>query len=152
MDGEKRIALLESYKDKEGMYPCMNERCLFREPAGIQDSNIEVHHIIEQEQFKLDPDLPAKLGYEMDDPINLIPLCTICHRRYHNGVIVLRINGKDYQATVPEKVNWKALMKERKQIRKENRQHWGLRLTGEQVVILLYWLYVLSFQNKASVT
>jgi len=140
------MAVLESYKDEENFYPCMNERCMFREPAGIKDSNIEVHHITHQVDFKDDPDLPDKLGYGMDDARNLIPVCTICHRRYHNGVIVLRLEGEDYKAEVPEKVNWKALMRERKQIRKENKPHWGKRLTGNEVVILLYWLYVLSVQ------
>ena len=141
MEAEKRIEILE-----RDSYSCRNRGCKYYETPGTKDSNLEVHHLVEKEKYKGNPDLKDELGYGMDNPTNLITLCTTCHRRYHCGVKILYIGNKKYEVTVTERFNWKHFKHEMKQIRRECRHDWGIKLMGEEIVILLYWLYVLSIK------
>lgn len=139
MEVDKRFKVLV----RDG-YSCRNKGCKYTEEPGLKKSNLEIHHLVEKEKFKEDPELHKKLGYQMDDFINLVVLCTTCHRRYHCGVKILEINGKEYEIDKPEKFNWKAFRKEMRQMRKEYRHHWGRRVTAKEIIILLHWLYTMS--------
>ena len=141
METDKRFKIL-----KRDTYSCQNKGCKYFEVPGIKNSSLEVHHLIEKYKFKDNHELHKELGFGQDTGNNLATLCSTCHRRYHCGVKILTINGKDYEAEIPAKFSWKVFKKEMKQIRREYRHDWGIKLKGEDIVILLYWLYVLSLR------
>lgn len=136
MEPELRFKILN--RDR---YRCKNQTCKYWEEKGIKNSSLEVHHIVEQERFRANPDLHRELGLNIDDPKNLVIVCSTCHRRYHNGFGKLLIDGKEYEVEVPTKVNWKRFKKDMRQMRKEYRHLWGKKLSSQEIILLLYFLF-----------
>jgi DNA mismatch repair protein MutS len=50
-------------------------------------SNLQTHHIIEQQKFSKNKTTNTKLGVKKDDASNLIVLCEDCHHKIHNNQI-----------------------------------------------------------------
>ena len=143
MDSKTRIKVL--LRDS---YSCQNKNCRYSEKKGDKESNLEVHHIIEREKFKQDLKLANRLGFDSDSDENTITLCTTCHRRYHGGYAALCIRGKEYEVETPRRTDYKRFLKEMKQIRREHRDLWGRKLTYKEIYDLMYWLFVMSFEEQ----
>ena len=135
---------------KRDVHKCKNQYCEsgYNEIEDIHNRKrfVEVHHVIPRRDFKENPTLIKRLGYECHDLINLITLCKPCHKGYERGKLTLNINSVEYKIEKPHKVDMKALIKEGKRLRKaltNLEKGWGNLNEDERLTIiclLMKWL------------
>lgn len=71
---------------------------------------------------------------------NCITICDACHRGFNRFKKDLVLNGMTYRLHKIEEVNIKLLVQIGKKIRKENKEFHGIRLTWEQLLILINFI------------
>ena len=113
-------------------FTCQNIECLKK------DEGLTVHHIKWQ-----------KNGGE-DKVRNCVTLCLTCHQGYHKAKkqitfsndesLPSHIRGHSYTLKKPNQIDWKKVRQEMKLLRKNLKQDCGLRISWEQIAILLGFL------------
>ncbi len=71
---------------------------------------------------------------------NCITICDTCHRGFNRFKKDLVLNGMTYRLHKIEEVNIKLLVQIGKKIRKENKEFHGIKLTWEQLFILITFI------------
>lgn len=102
-------------------WKCKNEYC----ETGVNSLELEerrpkvsVHHVIPRIDFKENPTLPKRLGYECHDLENLATLCRTCHRGYEKALLAICIKGQEYKLDRPTSFDFKKIIKEGKELRR----------------------------------
>jgi hypothetical protein len=101
------------------------------------ETNLTLHHIRYQRNGGKDSER------------NCVCLCKTCHKGFHQGKIAItyggtvpsHIRGHTLKEHVRDRIDWKAIKANMAILRKNLKEHHGIRLTGEQVLILLRWLH-----------
>lgn len=114
-------------------FECQNENC--QTPI----SPLTLHHVKWQ-----------KNGGK-DAVRNSLTLCKSCHQAYHKGKRVIKVKnnpnlpdrfkGHTFEYTKEEGIDWKALRAEMRKLRKNVKNMHGIRLTEEQIRILMVFLF-----------
>jgi len=105
-------------------FTCQNKLCK------TPESTITMHHI----RFQ-------KNGGK-DNLKNCITTCNTCHKGFHRGKNALQFNSMLYQVdhAVRKIINWKAIKKENKKLRKQYKEEHGYRISWEMLCKLLNFL------------
>ncbi len=136
---------------KRDNYKCQNKNCEedFNAIEQINDRRefMSVHHIIARRDFKENPTLQKRLGYECNDLINLITICKPCHKGYERARLTILVNEQEYKLERPIKVDMKAIIKEgrlmRRELKKLGQVGWAGLSEDDRVkliCILMKWL------------
>lgn len=82
---------------------------------------------------------------------NCVTLCRSCHRAFHRAKrdlvfpdspsLPTKIRGHTFRLDVPDVIDWKAVRKEMKQLRKKLKTQGNLSISWEEVSLLMKWLY-----------
>lgn len=115
-------------------FRCQNEDCTF-------NSDLTIHHI------------KARRNGGEDKERNCITLCVTCHQGYEKAKRAIRfgnkltlpahIRGRTFKLHTPDNtINWKKVKSEMKILRKNLREHCGMRLSSSQIIILMKFLEI----------
>uniref|UniRef100_A0A6C0EMY9 HNH nuclease domain-containing protein n=1 Tax=viral metagenome TaxID=1070528 RepID=A0A6C0EMY9_9ZZZZ len=106
-------------------FKCRNENCEY------PDSKLTIHHI----KFK-------KNNGE-DKMKNCVTICKTCHQAFHRGKGTLTFDNATYQIHKgEEKVNWKKIRAQGKELRKNKKEFHGIRVSWELICILMKFLEI----------
>ena len=82
---------------------------------------------------------------------NCLTLCKTCHQGFHKGKREIKIyddpdlpahfRGHTFIFERESQINWKEIKSNMKKLRKEMREHHGIRLTAKQMRLLMLFLY-----------
>ncbi len=142
LDTELKTLIYKKYLMKSEVFTrddfiCQNKDCPFCKNVQYPE-HLTVHHI------------RAKRNGGKDTARNGITLCRTSHQHYERakGSITLfdnpklpsHIRGHTFKLSKPIEINWKKVKVDMRIRRKELRDKWGIRLTGEQMAILMRFL------------
>lgn len=129
---------------KRDNFKCQNASCnhnLTKLPIPERRDLMTVHHKIPRRDFKENRTLVKHLNYECDDLQNLTTLCKYCHIDYERAKLEILIDGQSYKLEKPSSVDFKAIIKEgkrmRRQLKKLGEVGWG-KITEEERMELIY--------------
>ena len=118
---------------------CQNQNCPFCHNEQYH-KKLTIHHI------------RAKRNDGKDTERNGVTLCKSAHQHYEKakGPITIsdnpklpnHIRGHTYKLSKPIMINWKKVKADMKLRRKELRELWGIRLTNEQIEMLMKFLQI----------
>lgn len=114
-------------------FECQNELCQ------TPERDLTLHHVRWQKNGGKDAER------------NCLTLCHTCHQGFHKGKrdikvkdrceLPAHIKGHTFVFEKEYEINWKQIKAEMKGLRKNVRQYHGIRLTSEQLRILMTFLY-----------
>ena len=103
-------------------FTCVNQNC------HKNKSPITLHHIKFQKNGG------------MDKARNCVTLCNACHKGFHRAKIPITFNGMTYQVHKEDRINWKAICREGKKIRKNNKEFYNYEISWKLLVLLMQFL------------
>ena len=101
---------------------CKNEECI------TPTSPMTLHHV----KFQ-------KNGGK-DSARNCITLCNSCHKAFHRGKKSVIFDGMSYKIHKENKINWKEVCRVGKQVRKENKELHGYKISWKLIMLLMKFL------------
>lgn len=131
-------------------FMCQNSACkngVNKESLDERKEIVNVHHIVPKRDFKENPTLSKRFGYECDDLDNLTTLCKKCHVDYERAAIEIIINGQPYKLERPSNMDFKKIILEGKKVRhnlKKLGQVGWYGLSEEErtnlIILLMRWI------------
>ncbi len=100
-------------------HACQNE---LHDQFEMHDMEMQIHHIVPQYDFKMNPNLVKYLGFTVHALCNLITLCATCHQSYEHGKNKIMIKGMVYFKEKTQAENYKQQVIDGKLIRKRLKQ------------------------------
>jgi len=137
LTSEIKKYIYAKYIMKYGVFTRDNFKC---QNIGCKtpDSKITCHHI----------KMVKNNGH--DKPRNGVSLCNACHKGFHSGrnsisfsdndILPSHIRGITFKSEIRSKPNWKKFKSNMREMRKNNRDVCGLKLSYDQISLLMKFL------------